>query len=124
MFRIVLKSAAVFAIVAFGYVASAQQSAVVQPPVAAAQPAAQPGVPATTSPVAAASESESRLLKATATGMRELSPWSMFMRGLVEGDGEQQRQDPDGDVVEGGIHTQGPGCSSSCQRSTGRPGPG
>jgi biopolymer transport protein ExbB len=110
MFRTILKLLAALTIVASASVAIAQQGAVAprpQAPAPVAQPAAQssqpPAIPAQAAPAvqvpaspaaapsatapaasdATASSSESRSLNSTAVGLRELSPWSMFLSADV-----------------------------------------
>jgi biopolymer transport protein ExbB len=110
MFRTILKLLTALTVVASASAAIAQQRAVApgpQTPAPVAQPAAQslqpPAIPAQAAPAvqipappvaapsatapadsdAAASSSESRLLKSTTVALRELSPWSMFLSADV-----------------------------------------
>ncbi len=87
MFRVASAAIATLAVLTLAAPSSAQQQSPVAPPALAqaapstpvAAPVASPSaVPAAVHPAAAPAESESKLLKATATGMRELSPWAMF----------------------------------------------
>jgi biopolymer transport protein ExbB len=95
MFRTILKSLAALVVMSLAQVALAQQPAVStqqapvpQAPAVQAAPAAQVAAPPAvaapqSTPVAAdtstASDGASRALNSTAPGLRELSPWSMFM---------------------------------------------
>src|SRR5262249_9153742 len=95
MFRTILKSLTALVIMPLASMALAQQPAAVttpQPPAPLSSPAASspaaptpsaassaPAVPQIAPTAADTSESPARSLKSTATGLRELSPWSMFM---------------------------------------------
>src|SRR5215468_7912514 len=75
MFRTILKSMTALVVISLVSTAFAQQPAGV-----AAPPSPQPPPAATETAAASASpDGAARALKSTMPGMRELSPWSMFM---------------------------------------------